>query len=72
VYHVLNRSVGRMHMFRKAADFADFERMMVEAQQREPIRILAYCILANHWPFIVWPERDGQPSPSFRWLAEFG
>ena len=41
VYHVLNRSVGRMHMFRKAADFEAFEHVMVEAHQREPIRILA-------------------------------
>jgi putative transposase len=49
-----------MHMFRKAADFEAFERVMVEAHQREPIRILAYCILSNHWHFVVWPEHDGQ------------
>jgi hypothetical protein len=34
--------------FRKAADFDAFERVIVEAHQREPIRILAYCILS--WP----------------------
>ena len=69
MYHVLNRSVGRMHMFRKAADFEAFERVMVEAHQREPIRILAYCIRSNNWHFVVWPERDGQLSHFFRWLA---
>jgi hypothetical protein len=37
-----------MHMFRTAADFEAFERVMVEVHQREPIRILAYCILSNH------------------------
>jgi REP element-mobilizing transposase RayT len=58
-----------MHMFRKAADFEAVERVMVEAHQREPIRILANCILSNHWQFVVWPERDGQPSHFFRWLA---
>ena len=31
VYHVLNRSVGRMPMFRKAADFEAFEHVMVNA-----------------------------------------
>jgi hypothetical protein len=46
VYRVLNRSVGRMHIFRKAADFEAFELAMVEAHQREPIRILAYCVLS--------------------------
>jgi hypothetical protein len=61
-----------MHMFRKATEFEAFERVMVEAHQREPIRILAYFILSNHWHFVVWPERDGQLSHFFRWLAEFG
>jgi putative transposase len=41
VYHVLNRSVGRMHMFRKEADFGAFERVMVETHQRQPLRILS-------------------------------
>jgi hypothetical protein len=42
VYHVLNRSVGRMHMFRKESDFEAFERVMVEAHLRQPIRILSW------------------------------
>ena len=33
-------------MFRKAADFEAFERVMVEAHQHEPIRILAYCTVS--------------------------
>jgi hypothetical protein len=41
IYHVLNRSVGRMQMFRKPSDFEAFERVMVEAHQRPPIRILS-------------------------------
>ena len=69
VYHVLNRSVGRMHMFRKDADFEAFERVMVEAHQRQPIRILSYCVLSNHWHFVVWPEEDGQLTDFFRRLA---
>jgi putative transposase len=58
-----------MHMFRKTADFESFERVMVEAHRREPVRILSYCVLSNHWHFVVWPERDGQLSDFFRWLA---
>jgi putative transposase len=41
-------------MFRKESDFEAFERVMVEAHQRQPIRILSYCVLSNHWP-----ERNG-------------
>jgi REP element-mobilizing transposase RayT len=66
VYHVLNRSVGRIHTFGKAADLDAFDRVMVEAHQREPIRILAYFILPDHWHFVVWPERDGQPRSRIR------
>jgi putative transposase len=45
VYHVLNGSMGRMHMFRKELDFEAFERVMVEAHLRQPIRILSYYVL---------------------------
>ena len=30
VYHVLNRSVGKMHLFGKDADFEAFQRVMIE------------------------------------------
>ena len=34
IYHVLNRSVGRMHLFRKEPEFDAFERVMVEVWYR--------------------------------------
>jgi putative transposase len=70
VYHVLNRSAGRMQMFRKDADFEAFQDVLVEAYDKHPIRILSYCILSNHWHFVVWPKADGQLSEFFRWLAQ--
>ena len=69
IYHVLNRSVGRMHMFRRDGDFEAFVRVMIEAQHRHPIKILSYVIMSNHWHFVVWPEREGQLTDFFRWLA---
>ena len=56
-------------MFRKEADFEAFERVMVEAHERQPIRILSYCVLSNHWHFVAWPEEDGQLTDFFRRLA---
>ena len=69
MYHVLNRSVGKMHLFGKDADFEAFQRLMIEAHQRHPIRILSYWVLSNHWHFAVWPDADGQVTAFFRWLA---
>ena len=42
MYHVLNRSVGKMHLFGRDADFEAFQRVLIEAHQRHPIRILSY------------------------------
>ncbi|WP_159452200.1 transposase [Singulisphaera sp. GP187] len=69
VYHVLNRSAGKRHLFAKDADFEAFQRVMSEAHQRHPIRILAFAVLSNHWHFLVWPEEDGQLTEFFRWLT---
>jgi putative transposase len=69
VYHILNRSVGRIRRFDQDPHVEAFQRIIVEAHRRQPIRILAYCVLSNHWHFIVWPEADGQVTDFFRWLA---
>jgi len=69
VYHVLNRSVGKMHMFRKYADFEAFQRVIMEAHQRHTIRILGDCVLSNHWLFVVWPTADGELTDFFRLWA---
>ena len=69
VYHVLNRSVGRMKMFRTERDFEAFLRVLAQAHERRPIPILAYCVLASHWHLVVRPENDGDLSDFFRWLA---
>jgi putative transposase len=65
----LNRSVGRLPLFAEDADFEAFQRVLVEAHQKHPIRILAYCVLSDHWHFVVWPQADGQVTDFFRWLA---
>jgi putative transposase len=58
-----------MHLWSKEADLAAFERVMIEAHQQHPVRILSYCVLSNHWHFVVWPEHDGQLTAFFRWLT---
>jgi putative transposase len=69
VYHVLNRAAGRIALFRKDADYAAFERVMLLAHQRVPLRILDWCIMRNHWHFVVWPRTPTQVTEFFRFLA---
>jgi putative transposase len=59
VFHVLNRGIARMQVFEKTGDYEAFERTLAETLQETPMRICAYCILPNHWHFLLWPEHDG-------------
>jgi putative transposase len=65
----MNRTAGRFVMLRHAPDFAAFQRIMIEAHDREPLPILAYCLMGNHWHFVVKPTQEGQMSRFFRWLT---
>src|SRR4051812_23155455 len=69
VYHVLNRANGRVRLFKKEEDFRAFERVLLEAWKRAPIRILGWCIMSNHWHLVLWPEKDGQLSRFMGWLT---
>jgi putative transposase len=69
VYHVLNRSAAHTKLFRSERDYEAFERVMLEAHAKHPLRVLAWCVMPTHWHFVVWPERDGEVTSFFRWLA---
>lgn len=69
VYHALNRAVARLPLFEKEADYEAFERVLAEAQQRHPTRILAYCLMPNHWHFVLWPREDDELTAFLRWLT---
>ncbi|MCP4856889.1 MAG: hypothetical protein GY903_20600, partial [Fuerstiella sp.] len=57
VYHVLNRAVGRQQIFQGDADYAAFERVLVQGLDRIPVRLLSYCLMPNHWHLVLWPKR---------------
>ena len=59
VFHVLNRGVGRRVLFTKDEDFLAFERVVEETLRTRRMRVCAFCLMSNHWHFVVWPERDG-------------
>jgi len=69
VYHVLNRANARMTIFHKPDDYAAFERVLHEAVERTKTRLLAYCLLPNHWHLVVWPQADGELSRFTGWLT---
>jgi REP element-mobilizing transposase RayT len=47
-----------MQVFEKIGDYEAFERTLCEPSHVMPMRIYAYCVLPNHWHFLLWPEHD--------------
>jgi putative transposase len=46
-------------MFQTPEDFCAFLRVVADTLEAKPMRILSYCLMSNHWHFLLWPENDG-------------
>jgi putative transposase len=69
VYHVLNRANARMTLFEDDDGYQAFESVLAEAVERTDTRLLAYCVMPNHWHLLVWPRHDGELSRFVGWLT---
>ena len=68
-FHVLNRAVAPLPLFEKLEDYEAFERVLIETHAQFPLPLLCYCLMPNHWHFVVRPANDNQLSDFFRWLT---
>lgn len=69
VYHAGNRAVARSAIFEGAGDYEAFLRVLAEAVARQRMRLLAYCVMPDHFHLIVWPREDGDLPAFMRWLT---
>ena len=69
IYHVLNRANARLSIFEKDGDYEAFERILADAIERTGTRLLAYCLMPNHWHLVVLPIQDGELSRFTGWLT---
>jgi putative transposase len=69
VYHVMNRAVKKSTLFENSRDFAAFEQVLAEGLRRVTIRLLAYCIMPNHWHLLLWPRRSPDLSQFLHWVT---
>ena len=68
-YHVLNRGNARARVFHGPPDYRAFLGLIERAGDRTPMRVLAYCLMPNHFHFVVWPRKDGDLSRWMHWLT---
>ncbi len=54
-FHVINRSVRKAPIFKRPPDYRAFLGVLQEGLDRFPIRLVAFCVLSNHWHLIVEP-----------------
>ena len=64
VFHVMNRGARRLELFQHDEEYRLFLQAFAEAHDRVPVEVFAYCLMPNHFHFILRPAEDGQ-------LAEF-
>lgn len=67
-YHVLNRGNARAVVFHKEDDYAAFLAAMAEASVRLPMRVVAYCLMPNHFHLVLRPYGDGDLGRWMHWL----
>jgi putative transposase len=62
VYHALNRGNFRSALFKREAHYQEFLAIVEAGLNSVPIRILAYCLMPNHWHLVLYPRGDGELS----------
>ncbi len=67
-YHIINRGNAKADVFHHAKDYQDFLQLIQESLEERPMRVLAYCLMPNHFHLLVWPRRDGDLSQWMQWI----
>ena len=68
IYHVLNRGNGKQKVFHNEQDYKIFIELMRKAKLRHPIKILAYCLMPNHFHIVLIPSKAENLSKFMQWL----
>lgn len=67
-YHVINRGNNRATLFPAPGDFSAFLKLIVQAQARVELAILAVCLMPNHFHLVVSPRCAEDISRWMQWL----
>lgn len=57
-YHIYNRGAGRQSIFRKHEDYRDLLLKLKEVSHECEISVIAYCLLPNHYHWLVRQDGD--------------
>jgi putative transposase len=69
VYHVINRANARLPVFFNEKDYQLFEAILIKGVRKYDMRLLAYCVMPNHFHLVVYPRKDGDLQKFMQWLT---
>jgi putative transposase len=69
-FHVMNRAVKRSTLFEYSAEYDAFLALVREGLEESLIRIIAYCLMPNHWHFVVTCDRIEHISEWLKWVSQ--
>jgi len=69
VYHVINRANARLQIFFRDEDYILFENILADGVEKYGMRVLAYCIMPNHFHLVLQPVSDGDLQKFMQWLT---
>lgn len=55
-YHLINRGNGRQQIFHKDGDYQAFIDLLLQARGEYGVKVLAWCLMSNHFHFLVQPS----------------
>lgn len=58
IYHIYNRGANKKTLFHNDQDYNRFVMKMCEYKEKFPIEILAYCLMPNHFHFLIREPTD--------------
>jgi putative transposase len=62
IYHIYNRGINRMHVFANLDNYVYLLRKVKGLLSELHVTILAYCLMPNHYHFML--RQDGEVTPS--------
>ena len=69
IHHVVNRGNRKKIIFHKPGDYRAFVDVLTEAVHRFGMRMIAFCVMRNHWHLVLWPDEDVSISAFMQWLT---
>ena len=68
-FHIVNRSAGRVPLFRRASDYRAFIEILRAGLERYPARLISYCLMPNHWHLVMGPGDSDRLSKLLHWVT---